>query len=33
MDDYVYSLSDKRLKVNRLDDLSTDLASLSLDAP
>jgi hypothetical protein len=30
MDDFVYSISDRRLKVNHLDDLSADIVELSL---
>ena len=33
MDDYVYSLSLERLKVNALDALSTDLREISLAEP
>jgi hypothetical protein len=30
LDDYVLSLSDTRLKVNKLNDLGTDVAEISL---
>jgi len=31
MDDFVYSISERRVKVNALGDLSTDIAEVPLD--